>query len=433
MKQFKNQNGITLVALVITIIILLILAGISISSLTNNGLFEKAQEADRKTEIAGIKEKIQLDIYAKQLQNLGTITDKELESILKEYGTVNYEEDVIKGITTEKGYEIPISEIYTGEIIIVDPRLPENPATTVEEAQSDYMLDKKVNSPIEDAYRNKITIPAGFKITADATTADKGIVIQDKDKNQFVWIPVPKEGWVYKDTNGTKANDIQIKLDRYAFATDGTPSAYSGLFIEEDSTDTDDLLNYGNTIAKDIEAFKTSVAKNEGYYIGRYEARTETARSSKTDTITTITENGNHYIYNYVTQIQAADLARNMYDNTKPFTSDLMNSYAWDTAISFLQECGTNSGYSRLSNINYSFVTTGTNNQETKDVQCNVYDMAGNTTEWTTETSNNSGHSCVPRGDDYGISSNYAGNRGDYFTSSSYDFISFRPILYLND
>ena len=52
MKQFKNQNGITLVALVIIIIILLILAGISISSLTDNGLFGKTQDADRETETA---------------------------------------------------------------------------------------------------------------------------------------------------------------------------------------------------------------------------------------------------------------------------------------------------------------------------------------------------------------------------------------------
>ena len=92
MIQLKNKNGITLIALVITIIILLILAGISISSLTNNGLFGKTEEADRKTEIAQIKEDIQLDIYAKQLENLGTISNVELESILKEYGTVNYED-----------------------------------------------------------------------------------------------------------------------------------------------------------------------------------------------------------------------------------------------------------------------------------------------------------------------------------------------------
>ena len=48
----KNSRGITLIALVITIIILLILAGISISALTNTGLFGKATDAKVKTEIA---------------------------------------------------------------------------------------------------------------------------------------------------------------------------------------------------------------------------------------------------------------------------------------------------------------------------------------------------------------------------------------------
>ena len=52
MKKTNKQKGITLVALVITIIILLILATISIQSLTNTGLFAKAQEAKEKTQNA---------------------------------------------------------------------------------------------------------------------------------------------------------------------------------------------------------------------------------------------------------------------------------------------------------------------------------------------------------------------------------------------
>ena len=51
----KSIKGITLVALVITIIILLILAGISIQIITNTGLFEKAKEARKQNEISNIK------------------------------------------------------------------------------------------------------------------------------------------------------------------------------------------------------------------------------------------------------------------------------------------------------------------------------------------------------------------------------------------
>lgn len=59
----KKQNGITLVALVITIIILLILAGISIGTLTNQGLFTRAQEANQKTQEAIVNEQNTLNSY----------------------------------------------------------------------------------------------------------------------------------------------------------------------------------------------------------------------------------------------------------------------------------------------------------------------------------------------------------------------------------
>lgn len=62
MKKLKNQNGITLVALVITIIILIILAGIAIQAITNTGLFGRAQEAKTVSEIAREKEQIKISI-----------------------------------------------------------------------------------------------------------------------------------------------------------------------------------------------------------------------------------------------------------------------------------------------------------------------------------------------------------------------------------
>ena len=66
-KVLKNTNGITLVALVITIIILLILATISIQSLTNTGLFEKAKEAKEKTQAAEINQAKTLNEYEDEL------------------------------------------------------------------------------------------------------------------------------------------------------------------------------------------------------------------------------------------------------------------------------------------------------------------------------------------------------------------------------
>ncbi len=66
-KKYKNEKGITLVALVITIIVLLILATISIQSLTNTGLFGKAKEATEKYREAEEKEKIQMELYYAQI------------------------------------------------------------------------------------------------------------------------------------------------------------------------------------------------------------------------------------------------------------------------------------------------------------------------------------------------------------------------------
>lgn len=63
----KESKGITLVALVITIIILLILAGISISSLTNTGIFEKAKEAKNKSENAESEQNKKLDEFEKEI------------------------------------------------------------------------------------------------------------------------------------------------------------------------------------------------------------------------------------------------------------------------------------------------------------------------------------------------------------------------------
>lgn len=313
-------------------------------------------------------------------------------------------------------------------------------AKTMAEAQTDDMLAKKVNSSITDAYGNKITVPAGFKIKVDATTnnattVNQGIVIVDSNENEFVWIPVGK---IYTDVAKTDANAKTIELGRYNFdSSTGAKSAYSGSYVEEDKGDTNTTLkNYGNTIAKNITNFKNSVTTNGGYYIGRYEARTTTPRTAKGDALTQITEKGTDQVYNYVTQQQAASQAKSMYDNTHPFISDLMNSYALDTAALFLQNCGTNQKYSRQDRgENTSLLTTGTNAlTETKkiDKQCNVYDMAGNLREWTTETSNFPDNPCVLRGGCYGNVDGYTGGRYYNSTSVSYNNYGFRPILYVN-
>ena len=385
----NKDKGITLIALVITIIILLILAGISISALTNQGLFKNAKIAQNATEKA----------------------EKEQGQRLNEY-----EDEINKYLGNSK-----------------DESKDDTKGTTVEEAiKKNGALSTTDNTELKDAKNNKIVVPAGFKIVEGATTVDKGIVIEDVTEtatkgSQFVWVPV---GTITK-ADGTTTT---ITLGRYDFnSTTGVESAYTGTYVEEDSNDSSTLKKYGNTIAKNITNFKNSVATNGGYYIGRYEARTATARSAKTDALTQITEKGTENVYNYVTQLQAAQLSQNMYTSNK-FTSDLMNSYAWDTATVFIQNCGTNAKYSRQNSLNTSLLQTGTNSlTDTSkiDVQCNIYDMASNIEEWTTETSYDSDSPCVYRGG-YCISSNvFTSNRSNSYTSGRGN-VGFRPLLYVN-
>ena len=381
----KNKNkGITLIALVITIIILLILAGISISALTNQGLFKNAKAAQNATEKAEEEQGQRLNEY-----------EDEINKYLN-----NANEDEKIGLITDN---------------------------------INKELSKTDNTKLKDEKGNRIVVPAGFKIVNGATTVDKGIVIEDVTEtatkgSQFVWIPV---GTITK-SDGTTAT---ITLGRYDFdATTGKESAYSGSYIEEDANDTSTLKKYGNIIAKNIRNFKNSVATNGGYYIGRYEARTATARNAAGNALTQITEKGTEHVYNYVTQLQAAQLSQNMYNSDK-FTSDLMNSYAWDTATVFIQNCGTNAKYSRQNSLNTSLLQTGTNSlTDTSkiDVQCNIYDMASNIVEWTTETSSNSSLPCVNRGGSYHSRDNYTSLRGGVNISGNNFVIGFRPLLYVN-
>ena len=213
-------------------------------------------------------------------------------------------------------------------------------------------------------------------------------------------------------------------MNRYTFDSNGNPTAQNDAVIDsywqELATST-----LGNTTAKDINEFKTkaSATGSGGFYIGRYEARKNSNG--------TITEKGTDSVWNSITQSNAAIQARNMYQNATTFTSDLVNSYAWDTATLFLQTFGTNSKYSRQTRVSSSYASTGTNNQTTKDVQCNVYDMASNTLEWITETYSDSNYPCVYRGGLYNYSGAYTSYRFYDRTSNSFDNFSFRPLLYV--
>ena len=117
----KKNNGITLIALMITIIVLLILAGIVIAMLSGeNGILNEAVTSSRNTEIAKAKESIKLDICGKELEE--EISYKDLEKILEQYGTVTYEDEEKtkpNGVLLKEysGYKILLSDFWNGTVV----------------------------------------------------------------------------------------------------------------------------------------------------------------------------------------------------------------------------------------------------------------------------------------------------------------------------
>jgi len=455
----NDSRGITLIALVITIIVLLILAAVSIATLTgDNGVLTQANNARTETTKQAAKEKVQVEVMGSR-GNDGKLDYGLLKTNLNHITGITGVPDTITASSfplkvTVDGYEVTIND--DGSVTVGDSGVVNPPATTPSTVSEAKTKGTKFddNTPLTDEYGNTVIVPEGFKIANDsAENVTRGVVIEDADSvkhpdtvgSQFVWIPV---GTVY--TNEEKTTSKTITLGRYEFdSTTGKESAYLGNDYTED-TIANHNSSYGNAIAKDISAFQPngSVEQNGGYYIGRYEARVEDATldtigwasgTAPSSSWTGYKEGKlvvkpNAQVFNYITQNKAAELSKNMYDsNTNNFNSDLMNSYAWDTAIVFLQtfddrtEDKKTKPYSIQNSLNTgSPVNQGTNHleEEKQDKICNIWDMASNTYEWTTETSSFSSSPCVLCGG----SSHYSLY---YSTTYAYDFISFRPLLYL--
>ena len=456
-KNKKNQTkGITLIALVITIIVLLILAGISISMLSgNNSILQKATDAKTLTGVGREKETVALaynSALAKKVSNgnSSAVTDSELNDELdSSEATASGNPIIVTFTKSGNAYEIDSNGV-------IKPSTPKDPNATLKVAE--HKNEKfSTNTELEDSYGNKIKVPAGFKITNDSlNSVTGGIIIEDVDAgttetagSQFVWIPV---GDVYTDTNGSKIN---IELCRCGFNGSGekvsvqegweyqwnavkvaNPSIPDEMinqfklctFTEATESRVGSSENNINATAKDLNKFLTKA--NKGYYIGRYEARTTSPRTESGDATTQVTEKSGDVVYNYVTQLQASERSRNMY-TSENFDSDLMNSYAWDTATLFLQafddrnETAKATKYSLQTSLNQgSIEQTGT----TIDKICNIYDMASNGYEWTTETSSDSVGPCVCRSV---YTNGYMSSRSHPGTNDSSSLSTFRPILYV--
>ena len=171
----KINKGITLIALVITIIVLLILAGITIAMLTgNNGILTKATEAKQKTTEAAAKEKIQAEVVGSYGTD-GNISIDELNKNLQNISGIKYNGNAISD--SNKIINLPAIVELDGykTIIGADGKIKEK--ITLQTAKQNEMLNNAENSYI-NLTDGLVVIPAGFKVAEDSgTTIDEGIVV----------------------------------------------------------------------------------------------------------------------------------------------------------------------------------------------------------------------------------------------------------------
>ena len=404
--MLKNKKGITLVALVVTIVVLLILAGVSINLvLGDNGIVKKAQDAKTKSAEASEND----------LKGMNGLIEQ-MESTLNGGSSDNKEDDGLGKLVNDMG------------------TLPED--TTPYFPSSDFKRREKTNT-------------------------ENGLVIQDGSGNEYVWIVVPRTTAVYKTTGlgkttftDTDYTRIETDLKNYT-STYVTTSGYSDTWYADEK-------NEGWLSETEYKTLKNSMLKsvyeNGGFYVGRYEAGIGTNRTSKSATnsdgkytiegMPAPVTKADAYPYTYVTRTQAQNLASKVKSGTK--TSSLMFGVQWDLVLAFMYNKGniadstlTSSStkignyrdsafqlsqtgkYATLSNWSLSstwnpsttsttnfvdtsrnkiaqssdgngiLVTTGTSEQ---NKVMNIYDVAGNVWEWTLEKTSYASNPCTDRG-----------------------------------
>ena len=385
MKRTKQQNqkfnqGITLVALVVTIVVLLILSSVSLNLvLGDNGIIVKAKEAAETTAAAQEKEAMERNLLEKELENsLST-----------------------PAVEPTDGVKIPTGFYYVGGT----------------KASGIVISDNKND---KNKYRNQ------------------KVVGTDLLGNQYVWIPC---------TTDSSSSDLQYARTEWGVEVDGDDNSRA---IKDELTLTDASVTYSDAdtanginadvskeIVAQIKAEKASVAQYGGYYIGRYEV----GRNSDTAVV-----KYNQTPYASITWSTAYGLAKKIITNSE-VNSYLCSSYAWDTAVNFIQNNSTAKNYATSiegfnGNWNPQAVKdpsgnvikpAGTSQQLNTGLTtqfCNIFDMGGNEAEFTTELNPGTSETVVLRGGDY-ISNGPAGSRWDSSSGFADIYHGFRATLFL--
>ena len=480
-EQLKTNKGITLIALVITIIVLLILAGVTIATLTgDNGILTKAQNAKTQNDKATVKEKVDLAIAA-SLDETGKISLEQLKTNLNNVDGINpIKEDLTDSSfpleVTVDGTKVTIKKDNNGKYSTsVGESTGSSGGGQEEEQISDHSevvvptitaTGNLANKPnIKEVREGNIPIPQGYNYIK----GDKigGAVITDaatgvgKTGNEFVWVPVDTLSNMAVPTSGTDANEnTNYRGVLYDWKTDATGntacdwSADSTSFREpanlSDSTDGDEansskIEGWSSTLyQEEYNKMVKSVSEYGGFYIGRYEmsinATSKNAESKYGATSANASDTDTNQWYGLYNRAKTYAAEKNS-DNTENASQKVVSSMIWgsqyDAMLKWMKGNKINVTSSSPTDLsigttskNTTRVTGGANNGQTvsKDKLSNIYDLLGNNFEWTQEAYSTDYRGY--RGGNYAFS-NAPSDRGDYYPTSTYSYSGSRLTLYI--
>ena len=406
---------------------MLILVGVTVTVAINGGLFEKAKEAAKGTEIGREKEELTSAIATAYDTETGTISKAKLKANLGTGWSLAEGDTAPYTVTSPKGNKFTVSADgtieYTGNGGGQTPGGNDNPPSG-EDVPSSYTetiadlpetvevikykdLATVANSDIKsavDAGKIKAVlkegeyiapIPTGFEVStvSGENTISGGLVIKE-GANEYVFMPCTEENYTedsfgpLTDTDNTskKVFDSQEQLNYY----------YG-----------DNYYNYANDFnyAQDKTAIETSINKYKGFYVGRYETTINngTIGSQKGATVLKAdTKLPNDKDYRWYGLYKAQ---KDLYSTSTSVFSSMITSKEWDTIMTF-------TGYGSTKRTTDTYTTTpDLSGSEYKDkpgeydLTKNIYDLAGNVWEWTLTAS--STDSRVLRGGSY-FSANYS-------------------------
>lgn len=317
--EISSNNKKSMTKIVVITIILLIL--ISTAAIVGTFLLMNNNNSLNKEMVVSDEITVNSEVKEGENKNEAIIVIKanNLSSGIKEIVMPNGKTEnssVIEYTVKENGN-------YTFKIITNDDKIKEEIVTV-----------DKINAENVKPY-----LPNGFKVVESDLT--KGYVVEDSNKNQFVWIPV-SSGYIVRD----RQQDVNF---------------------EEDTQVTLEFIN--------------SVSINKGFYVSRYEI-------SKTEDNKLISQEDKDPLVN-VTYEEALNAGRNLAidNNYTDVKSGLISSFAW-TAILKQADLATNNTFSQsITNGNFSGKINKTG-KTPQDKAYNIYDLSGNVKEWTTEKYN---------------------------------------------